>query len=164
MVTESEVEEFHRLGNIPHREITKHQAEKWKQLYEMVWGKRVALTESEIRKKIEQKPFDRNTVEECFPKISEVHMNDYGSFCSPDFSKYPNRIYRVDINSVTKYGMGIEIVHEFCHVLYEDGNCIENYAPTDYVIEEYAKATLEKDPELPNFILKRLKELGKLVV
>jgi len=163
MITESEVEEFHILGNIPHREITKTQADRWQQLYEKVYEKQVLLTKNELRTRIKQKPLNRKTIEECFQKISKVHKNNYGSFCGFDLYHYPNRVYKLDINFSSKDGVGIEIIHEFCHVLYEDGNSFKNGGPTEYIIDEYARFILTKDPELPDYILKRLNELGKFV-
>ncbi len=163
MVTKVEVEEFHRLGNIPYREITKSQVERCQRLYEKVYGKQVPLTEAELRTKIKQKPLNRKTVEECFQKISRVSKNNTMSSYGPVLSEYPNRVYELGVNFASKDGVGIEIVHEFCHILYGDGNCIKNGLPSEHVIENYARDVLEKDPGLPNYILNRLKELGKLV-
>ena len=89
-MTVCDIEEFQELSKIPHKSITSEQEKRFDQLFEQAYGKSKPLTKLELEDKIKSKPLNEISVEECFPKISQVSVGDY--VCSStywDFSKYP---------------------------------------------------------------------------
>ena len=165
MITDSQIEEFHRLGKISVSKITDEQHQRFKELWEMAYGKPDSLTDDELKKRIETKPFDKSAVEECLPKISRMTL-DAGthSFSVIDTDGYPKKVHRIWINKFSKDNIGSEIVHEFCHIYYDVDSAF-TYQPRmrEEILDNYAKLSLEKDPGLLQYILTRLKESNKLV-
>ncbi len=156
-VTPEEVEEFHRLGKEPRGGYPggdQRYRELWDRAYQTEW-----LTPRQLENEIMRRPFNRSAVDACVPRIARVIQPNPTSFVVWDTSRYPERVFVVGLNTNSKDGIGMELVHEMCHIYY---GVFGPLNPGEKVIERCAVAALKGDPGIGEYALKKLEESGKL--